>query len=57
MVIEDDVHIGIGAIILKGVHIGAGARIGAGAVVTRTFRRALRSRAIPAGWSIAEAAP
>ena len=34
VVIEDDVHIGIGAIILKGVHIGAGARIGAGAVVT-----------------------
>ncbi len=35
VLIEDDVWIGIGAIILKGVHIGAGARIGAGAVVTR----------------------
>jgi len=35
VVIEDDVWIGIGAIILKGVTIGAGARIGAGAVVTR----------------------
>lgn len=34
VVIEDDVWIGIGAIILKGVHIGQGARIGAGAVVT-----------------------
>lgn len=34
VVIEDDVHIGIGAIILKGVRIGAGARVGAGAVVT-----------------------
>ncbi|MBA3483980.1 MAG: acyltransferase [Pirellulales bacterium] len=34
VVIEDDVHIGIGAIILKGVYVGAGARIGAGAVVT-----------------------
>jgi acetyltransferase-like isoleucine patch superfamily enzyme len=34
VVIEDDVHIGIGAIVLKGVHIHAGARIGAGAVVT-----------------------
>jgi len=34
VVIEDDVWIGIGAIILKGVHIGAGARIGPGAVVT-----------------------
>ena len=34
VVIEDDVWIGIGAIILKGVRIGQGARIGAGAVVT-----------------------
>lgn len=34
VVIEDDVWIGIGAIILKGVHIGQGARIGPGAVVT-----------------------
>jgi acetyltransferase-like isoleucine patch superfamily enzyme len=33
--IDDDVSIGIGAIILKGVHIGQGARINAGAVVTR----------------------
>ena len=33
--IEDDVWIGIGAIILKGVTIGKGARIGAGAVITR----------------------
>ena len=33
--IDDNVWIGIGAIILKGVHIGAGARIHAGAVVTR----------------------
>jgi acetyltransferase-like isoleucine patch superfamily enzyme len=35
VVIEDDVWIGIGAIVLKGVHVGPGARIGAGAVVTR----------------------
>jgi acetyltransferase-like isoleucine patch superfamily enzyme len=34
VVIEDDVWIGIGAIILKGVRIGRGARIGAGSVVT-----------------------
>jgi acetyltransferase-like isoleucine patch superfamily enzyme len=33
--IEDNVWIGIGAIILKGVRIGAGARIEAGAVVAR----------------------
>jgi len=35
VIIEDDVWIGIGAIILKGVRIGCGARIGAGSVVTR----------------------
>lgn len=34
VVIEDEVWVGIGAIILKGVRIGRGARIGAGAVVT-----------------------
>jgi acetyltransferase-like isoleucine patch superfamily enzyme len=43
--IDDDVHVGIGAIILKGVHVGAGARIGAGAVVTRD----VPPRAIVAG--------
>jgi acetyltransferase-like isoleucine patch superfamily enzyme len=32
--IDDNVWIGIGAIVLKGVHIGAGARIHAGAVIT-----------------------
>ena len=35
IVIEDDAWIGIGAIILKGVTIGRGARIGAGSVVTK----------------------
>jgi acetyltransferase-like isoleucine patch superfamily enzyme len=35
VVIEDDVWIGIGAIILKGVRIGTGARVWPGAVVTR----------------------
>jgi acetyltransferase-like isoleucine patch superfamily enzyme len=34
VVIEDDVWVGIGAIILKGVTVGRGARIGPGAVVT-----------------------
>jgi acetyltransferase-like isoleucine patch superfamily enzyme len=34
VVIEDDAWIGIGAIILKGVTIGRGARVDAGAVVT-----------------------
>jgi acetyltransferase-like isoleucine patch superfamily enzyme len=34
VVIDDDAWIGIGAIILKGVHVGPGARVGPGAVVT-----------------------
>ena len=34
VVIEDDVVIGIGAIVLKGVVLGAGCRVGAGAVVS-----------------------
>ena len=44
VVIEDDVWIGIGAIILKGVRIGRGARVGAGAVVTKD---------VPAGATVA----
>jgi len=35
IVIEDDVWIGCRAIVLKGVHIGKGAVVGAGAVVTK----------------------
>jgi len=35
VVIEDDVFVGTQALILKGVHIGRGAVVGAGAVVTR----------------------
>ncbi|NAS88587.1 hypothetical protein C4E24_02440 [ANME-1 cluster archaeon AG-394-G21] len=45
--IEDNVQIGTGAIILGGVHIGEGAIIGAGAVVTKD---------IPA-WAIAVGVP
>lgn len=36
VLIEDDVFIGMGAMILKGTHIGAGAVVGAGSVVTGT---------------------
>ena len=35
VVIGDDCDIGVGAIILPGVHIGRGVQVGAGAVVTR----------------------
>lgn len=34
VIVDDDVWIGIGAIVLKGVHIGRGARVMAGSVVT-----------------------
>ena len=47
--IDDDVWIGIGAIILKGVHIGAGARIHAGAVVTHDVRPGAVVAGNPAG--------
>jgi acetyltransferase-like isoleucine patch superfamily enzyme len=35
IIIEDDVWLGVGVIVLSGVHIGTGAVIGAGSVVTR----------------------
>ena len=35
IVLEDDVWLGLGVIVLEGVHIGQGAVIGAGAVVTK----------------------
>ena len=38
IIVGDDVFIGARATILPGVHIGDGAAIGAGAVVTRAFR-------------------
>ena len=37
VIIEDEVHVGIGSIILPGVSIGKGAQIGAGAVVTKSI--------------------
>jgi acetyltransferase-like isoleucine patch superfamily enzyme len=37
VVIEDDVFIGTGSIVLRGVTIGAGSLIGAGSVVTRSI--------------------
>jgi len=35
IIIEDDVWVGAGAVILDGVHVGRGAVVGAGAVITR----------------------
>ncbi len=48
VVIGDDVHVGIGAIILKGVTIGHAARIGAGAVVSRDVPAGARVEGNPA---------
>lgn len=48
VVIEDDVWIGIGAIILKGVHIGRGARVEAGSVVGRNVASGATVRGNPA---------
>lgn len=47
-VVENDVSIGAGAVILPGVHIGAGARIGAGAIVTRDVPPGALVRSEPA---------
>lgn len=52
IVIEDDVHIGIGAIILKGVHIGKDAVIGAGAVVTSNVPPGAKVEGNPARVSV-----
>lgn len=52
VVIEDDARIGIGAILLKGVTIGRGAEVGAGAVVTSDVppgQRVVGNPAVAAG--------
>ena len=46
--IENDVYIGAGAIILPGVRLGAGAMIGAGAVVTRDVAAGQLVAGVPA---------
>lgn len=47
-VVEDDAVIGLGCVILPGVHIGRGAMIGAGAVVTRSVGPGEHVRGEPA---------
>ena len=46
--IADDVWIGAGCIVLKGVSIGRGAVIGAGSVVTRDIPEAMIAMGVPA---------
>jgi acetyltransferase-like isoleucine patch superfamily enzyme len=48
VVIDDDVDIGIGAVILPGVSIGRGAQIGAGAVVTTSIAAYAVAAGVPA---------
>ena len=46
--IEDDVHIGIGTILLPGVQLGKGVQIGAGSVVTKSIPEYSVALGIPA---------
>lgn len=48
VVIEDNVHVGIGTVILPGVTIGEGAQIGAGAVVSRDIPKYAVAVGVPA---------
>lgn len=59
VVIEDDVWVGTGAIVLKGVRIGRGAIVAAGAVVTKSVLPysivgGVPARRIGARWSVCE---
>ena len=57
VVIDDDVWIGIGAIVLKGVRIGRGARVAAAAVVTHDVPDGATVAGNPARLAQPEAAP
>jgi len=46
--IEDDVWLGVGVIVLDGVHIGQGAIIGAGSVVSRDIPAGMIAAGVPA---------
>jgi tetrahydrodipicolinate N-succinyltransferase len=48
LVLEDDVWLGAGVIVLGGVRIGRGAVVGAGAVVTRDVPSAMKVVGVPA---------
>jgi acetyltransferase-like isoleucine patch superfamily enzyme len=49
-IIEDDVAVGVGAILLPGIRIGRGAVIAAGAVVTKDVPAGARVMGVPGRW-------
>jgi acetyltransferase-like isoleucine patch superfamily enzyme len=54
VLIEDDVWIGIGAMVMKGVHVGRGAWIGPGAVVFKSVPAGARVEGNPARTAASE---